>query len=135
MKKVEQRTRGAAGNRAAQATLKDLQRVRQEQHDEDLKQVLASPVGRRFVWWLIDRAAGAFNRSFAATEAHTNFNEGRRHVGLLVMTEAQRVSRADYVHMLDESLASQQEADRFRKHADAEAQTDVADEDRGDAGS
>jgi len=49
----------------------------------DLRKVLASPEGRRFVWRLMSEA-GVFRSSFTGN-SETFFREGKRNIGLIIL--------------------------------------------------
>lgn len=72
--------------------------------DADLRAVLGTEAGRRFVWRLID-GSGVFSQSYAGEALANAFNEGRRAVGIALMQESQTVSSRLYVEMLAEELA------------------------------
>lgn len=94
---------------ALQEKRRELEERARTQRESDVRAVLSSPAGRRFFWRLVDDVAGAFGRSYDGTPLGTAFAEGRRSVGLALLTEAQRVAPADYVHALQEALAAQEE--------------------------
>lgn len=75
----------------------------------DLRAVMSSPQGRRFVWRLLD-AAGVFSASYTADPNSTAYAEGRRAMGLWLMREAQTVARDPYVAMVREALELQLQA-------------------------
>lgn len=81
------------------------------QREEDLRAVMATAAGRRFVWRLLDEVAGTLGPSFAGeAPLSTAFGEGRRAVGIAVMGDVQRVAPEQYVAMLMERLESQRKA-------------------------
>jgi hypothetical protein len=91
-------------------------KLAEEQMQADWKHVMATEAGRRFVWRIIDELSGATNGSFVAGVPDlTSYNEGRRHVGLQLITEAQRITEKEYVHMVCEQLASQRAEESARK--------------------
>ncbi len=62
-------------------------RQRREEETNDLRAVLSSASGRRFVWRLLERS-GVFRSSFnAVSDSYTAFNEGRRNLGLRVLND------------------------------------------------
>ena len=74
--------------------------------EEDLAELLRQPAGRRFLWWLIDRAAGLHRSSFVGEQPLRNaFAEGKRAVGQEVAALCMRVSTPDYSAMVAEALA------------------------------
>lgn len=100
---------------AARAQWEEVARL---QREEDVRWLLSTPMGRRVFWRLLDETCGTFSRSYDGTPLGTSFAEGRRSVGLALMTEAQRLAPADYVHALQEAVAAQEES-RLRRDAEA----------------
>jgi len=99
------RRRGITASEAAQNLLRNREEDALAQAAADLKSVMSTEAGRRFVWGLIEDA-GAFAPSFTGTAATTDFNEGRRSVGLGLMVAAQRDATDLYVTALQEQLAA-----------------------------
>lgn len=92
------------------------QEVAKKQMESDWRFVMSTETGRRFVWRIIDEIAGSTNGSFAAGAPDlTSFNEGRRAVGLQLITESQRITEKEYVHMVCEQLATQRAEESARK--------------------
>ncbi|MDP2270926.1 MAG: hypothetical protein Q8K32_09365 [Archangium sp.] len=85
------------------------------QLDADLRSVLSTPAGRRFVWrWLTQ--AGLQSSSFVSgDQSGTAFNEGRRSIALALLAEAQRVAPELYTTALREQLDAQEAAAQARK--------------------
>jgi hypothetical protein len=99
--------------------------------------VLREPVGRQFYWWVIENLCGtvqataAFDGPDAQLAAlKTYFDEGRRWVGLELMTMAQDAFPDLYNQMAAESLQRQHaETEREeRDHNDVSAGDDEDDE-------
>ena len=65
---------------------------------DDLKWVMSSPRGRRFVWWLLS-VAGVYRLSFNNSGSVTAFNEGQRNVGLRLQAEITDSCHTDYLRM------------------------------------
>lgn len=63
--------------------------------------VMATPDGRRYLWWLLERC-GVFKSSFTGDHA-TFFNEGQRNVGLAVMADIHAACPELYAVMLHEA--------------------------------
>lgn len=68
---------------------------------EDLRWVMSSPRGRRFVWWLLS-LAGVRRLSFNNSGSVTAFNEGQRNVGLAVEGQVVEHCHGSYLTMLTE---------------------------------
>lgn len=74
-----------------------------QQDEEDLRAVLGSQAGRRFVHRLV-KQTGMYGSSYAESATATAFNEGRRSVGIALVAEMQRVDAALYARVLREGL-------------------------------
>lgn len=58
-----------------------------EEELEDLKVVVSTPAGKRFVWKYLE-FCGVFRLSFDSNDSHVSaFNEGRRNVGLALLSD------------------------------------------------
>lgn len=90
------------------------------QNDDDLRAVLATTQGRRFLWRMLSQA-GLYSPSFATDPLATAYNEGRRSVAMGLMLEAQRVSAPLYVRAVREQMD--------QLEADAHAVTEPVDND------
>lgn len=73
----------------------------------DLKMVMDSLEGRRFVWRLLDKA-GVFRTSFTGNSA-TFFNEGMRNIGLIVMADLNESCPDKYLQMMTEAKSDNSE--------------------------
>lgn len=90
---------------------------RQKFADADLRSVMSTPAGRRFVWRLLTQA-GLQGSSFASDPLTTAYNEGRRSVAISLLREAQRAApelytqalREQLEHELDDALDAKQDA-------------------------
>lgn len=90
-----------------------------QQRDSDLRLVMLSPAGRRFVRRLLDPMLGS---SFVpGAPESTAFNEGRRSLALALLAEIQRVTPQQYAVMRRE------EAEELERIA-AEPEEERADE-------
>ncbi len=72
-----------------------------EQHEEDLRAVMGTAAGRRFLWRLLEQA-GLHGRSYAGAAEATAHNEGRRSVALDLLAEMQRVAPELYADSVEE---------------------------------
>jgi len=71
----------------------------------DMRSVMATPSGRRFVWRYLNEM-GVFGGSYAPGDAlATAYNEGRRSAGLRLQADLRRLCAADYVRMHAEVMA------------------------------
>ena len=107
-----------AANTSAQAILKQREEVVARRYVDDLRVVMSTPEGRRFVWDLFE---DVFKPSFIAGAADVSaFNEGARHRALALFFRAQQVAPDLYVTALNEQLEDQR-LDRLTREA-AQAQ-------------
>jgi hypothetical protein len=93
-----------AFNAAEEAQVKDRRRKDERVRDielADMKKIMATREGRRFVWRLLDRA-GVFRTSFTGNST-TFFNEGMRNMGLMVIGDVMAACADQYVVMMNES--------------------------------
>lgn len=88
----------------------DRDKQAQRLESEDLKWLMSSKRGRRFVWRRLERA-GVFRLSFDATAMRMAFNEGRRNEGLELLVQVLGHCPERFVEMLVE----------HRKHDDRNA--------------
>lgn len=92
---------------AAQEKAEELSKkaeVRRAQRDDDLREVMRTRAGRRFLWDTIERVCAVHSGTFADQHAVASYAEGRRAVGLELMQAAQMVDRGAYFLMLREYL-------------------------------
>lgn len=68
---------------------------------DDIKWVMSSPRGRRFVWWLMG-LTGVKRSSFNNSGSITAFNEGQRNIGLTLEAWVTDHCHPSYVTMLEE---------------------------------
>lgn len=88
--------------------------------EEDLRAVMSTPAGRRFVWHIIDDMAGTFGKSFTGEPLSSAFNEGRRSIGLNLMNEAQALAPDAYKLAFAEALLDTENARREAERAPEE---------------
>ena len=93
-------------NAADTRSIRKAKQSEKQQHDrdrKDLRDVLSTIQGRRFVWKQLEQA-GVFRLSIAFGESQrTDFNEGRRSLGLALMAEIHALDPALYVQMAREA--------------------------------
>lgn len=95
------------------ADKKEKEQDRQE--GEDIKSVLSTPAGRRFIWRYLG-ICGIFQSSYTGESAETFFNEGKRNVGLALLNDVTGVSPEAYLQMMQEA----QEEPEDKKPAETE---------------
>lgn len=72
----------------------------------DMRTVMSTVEGRRFVWRLLERA-GVFRTSFTGNST-TFFNEGQRNMGLIVLADVHEACAEQYIVMMNESKKDQE---------------------------
>lgn len=106
---------------------KQSEKRRHDRDRKDLRDVLSTVQGRRFVWKQLEQA-GVFRLSIAFGEPQrTDFNEGRRSLGLALMAEIHAFDPALYVQMAHE--ANEEQHIEALKNEDPKATTDPLTED------
>lgn len=78
-----------------------------EREQEDLKQVMASQQGRRFIWKQLS-TAGVFATSFTTDPYITAFNEGSRNKGLELFNDIMKFCPDQYLLMAEEARTEQE---------------------------
>lgn len=73
-------------------------KFKQDTDDQDLKFLLASDQGRRFIWNMLEKC-GVFKSSFTGS-SETFFLEGQRNIGLKLMSDIMRVDPDSYLKMI-----------------------------------
>lgn len=82
----------------ADAEAKAKRKIRIE--DEDLRAVMSTAQGRRFLWRLLEQT-GIYKLSYTGN-SETFFNEGQRNIGLKLLAEMHRVDPEHYILMTQE---------------------------------
>lgn len=90
------------GDEAQAKTSRKREKLRNEQDREDVRVVMSTPGGRRFLARLLERSG--INRSSFTGNANTYFNEGQRNLGLFLQAELVDTSPDLYLTMLSESM-------------------------------
>ena len=84
------------------------ERSERERADNDLRWLMASESGRRVVWRFMAKC-GVYRLSFnpaAPDIGATAFNEGKRQLGLELLSDVQRVAEGEYLLMLKERIGT-----------------------------
>jgi len=84
-------------------------RTPEQQRNDDVRAVLATVEGRRFMWRLLE-SAGLWSPSYAETSTATAFNEGRRSIAINLMLELQAVAPERYLQALREHQEAVEQA-------------------------
>lgn len=80
--------------------------------DEDLRAVLSTESGRRFLWRVVEGFSGAVAASYDGQALGTVYNEGRRSVGLRLVQECQRVDLPGFMRAYAEAMETAKNAAR-----------------------
>ena len=102
---IENKNKPLVKNSADEGLIKNAQVKEKLLHDNkirDLKSVLASESGRRFVWDLLSRC-GIYTSSADASGSWTYYKEGRRSIGLGVLADIIEADPDSYLKMMKES--------------------------------
>lgn len=81
---------------------RDREKRRAMRDRDDLKQILETKSGRRFIWRLLNDECGVFRTSMTGNST-TFFNEGARNVGLKLLAWVNDTRPEAYVEMLKEA--------------------------------
>lgn len=90
-----------AGDEGQVKKKKTKTQIHKEQDIEDLKGILDSAGGRRFLWKLLEEC-GVYKISFTGN-SHTFFNEGKRQIGLRLIEDIFDASPSAYTEMRSEA--------------------------------
>jgi hypothetical protein len=93
------------GDRRQVKDRKVLHRLRREREIEKLGQMLKDKDNRAFVWRILERC-GVYQTSFTGNDATTNFNEGKRQIGLMILEELAEVDPSAFSLMQQEAKAN-----------------------------
>lgn len=98
----------AATTKAQADRANEIDRIAQEQADNDLRAVMATASGRRFVWGLLAEC-GLYRLSYHPS-ALIHFNEGQRSIGLSLLGRVTGVCPDEYLLMQGEAIEEQRKA-------------------------
>lgn len=86
--------------------------------DDDLKEVMRLPYGRRLIWNLLENAQ-VFQTAFSGEQTHfTAFNEGKKYQGTLIFAQLQEVCPDLYLRMITEMNKESTQKSSLKKHED-----------------
>ena len=100
MKKEKPYVKNAADTKQVKAA-KEKEESRQERELNDVRHVLNSKEGRRFLWRYLGEC-GMFRTSFTGN-SETFFKEGERNIGLKIMSDITAASDEAYFLMMKEN--------------------------------
>lgn len=83
------------------------ERLRDQQHANDMREFYALPVGRRILDWLFE-TTGLFHSSFDSDPLRMAKNEGQRNVGLIILADLTRSQPTAFAEMLTARAATQE---------------------------
>jgi len=78
----------------------ELRAEKKKQRDEDLRFVMSSESGRRFLWELLGDT-GLYRTTFTGN-SETFLNEGKRQIGLMLLAQITSVAPKEYMAMIEE---------------------------------
>lgn len=81
-----------------------------KREQEELKKILDTYAGRAFIWRILTECK-IFSSSFTGDTEHTFFNEGKRAIGLQVLTEVLQLYPKAFTLMQSEATRRKQESD------------------------
>jgi len=94
---VETKALYDAGDEGQVEKKKTKAQIHKEQNKEDLKGILDSAGGRRFLWKLLEEC-GVYKISFTG-DSYTAFNEGKRQIGLRLIEDIFDACPDAYIEM------------------------------------
>ena len=77
-------------------------KLRRQREVEKLGQMLKDKDNRAFVWRILENC-GVYHTSFTGNDATTNFNEGKRQIGLMILEELSEVDPSAFSLMQREA--------------------------------
>ena len=98
------------GQERAQAERNLRERIARENEDSDVKWLMSSKRGRRFVWRLMDQA-GTFRSVFNTNAMAMAFAEGNRNTGLRILAMVTSLCPEHYPAMLKENTNDRDQHD------------------------
>lgn len=75
------------------------------QHREDFRKLMLLPEFRRFLWWVLGDVCGVWADKFSGDSVLDARISGMRAVGVQLLMESQRVSKKEYLTMIQELIA------------------------------
>jgi hypothetical protein len=74
----------------------------EKQLRKDIREVAGTPQGRRLLWWILEQS-NLYSPSFTGN-SHTFFNEGRRDIGLRILSKITEAEPELYPRLMMENL-------------------------------
>lgn len=91
-----------ASNPAEVAAIKEKSKSAAETFKEDMEWFMGNPRGRRIAARYLDKCH-IFESSFSTNLSQTNFNEGERNIGLMMLNDIMENAEDKYLKMLQEN--------------------------------
>lgn len=79
-------------------------RRRKQREINDLRRLLKTPEGRRFIWKIIS-SCGIFRSSFTMNSNQTAFREGQREIGLNILNDVNEADSGAFAQMQQEYVS------------------------------
>jgi alkylation response protein AidB-like acyl-CoA dehydrogenase len=98
------------GQERAEADKRLRERIAQEAEEADIRRLMTSKWGRRFLWRLMDQA-GVFRLSYAPDAMAMAFAEGNRNTGLRILAMVTSLCPEHYPAMLKENTDDRSQPD------------------------
>lgn len=98
---LEKKERGDLDDPNKVGRKETIAKIRARQADDDVRWVLSTENGRRFYWALLEYCK-MFDDPFVSDTNTEFFQKGRRHVGLKLFGDLERVNPQAYLQMIDE---------------------------------
>lgn len=94
--------------------------VKREREKElnDIKKVLSFVEGRRLIWRILSKT-GIYRLSFAESERLTDFNEGKRSLGLFLLDEVMEAKPTAFSQMQKEYYSQKKEKKDAGRNSDS----------------
>ena len=73
-----------------------------EKYNDDVKNLLNMPSGRRFIWMQLVRC-GIYEESAVSSGSWTYYNEGKRAIGLQILADIMKADDEKYLVMIREN--------------------------------
>ena len=113
---------GILGSEKAQSTLRVREKDKKRTVENALRSVMEHADGRVVLRWLLSSNVTALTSNAFHSDAHrTAWAEGRRSIGVELVTALEHVAPGAYARLVVESDAAAREDAVMTKHAEAEA--------------
>lgn len=107
-----------AANRKDVAEFEKRRKIKRRQELDDIRFLLSSAQGRRFIWRLIAQAE-VFH-SIWSPSAQVHYNAGKQDFGHFIMAEVTEADETYFIKMMQESLAEKNAEKEYLESKDGE---------------